>query len=196
METSRLLDQRWHVGSAADGAVTVADADGSAGLGRRRWMARSTGRISDEDDTARSGHRDGSNCTNLQQEAGRPCRQHRHRRHFDIPEALRRLSIARAIDELARCRRAELPIGEIASSLTRSGVGHGLSDRPMAFGFVTLGRIRGISLCASDLRRTWGRGADIHGPVAALMLTVISRDALLRMLYGPRLSRLCRRLSG
>jgi hypothetical protein len=67
---------------------------------------------------------------------------------------------------------------------------------PWPFGFVPLGRLRGISLRANDIFRVWGSGAEIRGPVAALMMTVTGRDALLHMLDGPGLPRLCRRLPG
>jgi uncharacterized protein (TIGR03083 family) len=56
---------------------------------------------------------------------------------------------------------------------------------PWPFGFVPLGRLRGISLRADDVRRVWGSGAEIVGPAAALMMAVSGRTALLRMLDGP-----------
>ncbi|WP_297592208.1 maleylpyruvate isomerase family mycothiol-dependent enzyme [Mycobacterium sp.] len=64
------------------------------------------------------------------------------------------------------------------------------------FGFVPLGRLRGISLRASDISRVWGSGAEIRGPVAALMMTVAGRTALVHMLDGPGLPRIIRRLRG
>jgi hypothetical protein len=64
------------------------------------------------------------------------------------------------------------------------------------FGFVPLGRLRGISLHAGDIGRVWGSGAEIRGPVAALMMAVAGRTALLCMLDGPGLPRLVQRLSG
>jgi uncharacterized protein (TIGR03083 family) len=150
--------------------------------------------------------------------------------------ALRRRSMARAIDELAR-RRAELPAAEIVASLRRcadrridpplfgpldpladvlvhSGdirIPLGLPFEPepqraalamdfltgwWPFGFVPLGRLRGISLHAGDIGRVWGSGAEIRGPVAALMMAVAGRTALLCMLDGPGLPRLVQRLSG
>ncbi|OMC47126.1 maleylpyruvate isomerase family mycothiol-dependent enzyme [Mycobacterium sp. IS-1264] len=65
---------------------------------------------------------------------------------------------------------------------------------PWPFGFVPLGRLRGISLRANDIRRTWGRGAEIRGPVAALMMAVSGRTALLHRLEGPGLARLLERV--
>lgn len=148
--------------------------------------------------------------------------------------AVRRGSMARAIDELAR-RRARLPSSEIAASL------HGCADRPISpplfgpldpladilvhggdiriplglpfdpdpqlaalamefltgpwpFGFVSVRRLQGIRLCADDIRRTWGSGAEIRGPVAALMMAACGRTALLHLLDGPGVPRLRRRL--
>jgi uncharacterized protein (TIGR03083 family) len=150
--------------------------------------------------------------------------------------AVRRGSLARAIDELAR-RGAQLPTAEVAANL------HGCADRrispplfgpldpladvlvhsgdikiplglpfepdprlaalamefltgPWPLGFVPPRRLRGISLRASDIGQAWGRGAEIHGPVAALMMGVCGRAAWLHLLDGPGLPRLRRRLSG
>ena len=148
--------------------------------------------------------------------------------------ALRRHSMACAIDELAR-RQAQLPAAEIADGLRRCAdrrfspplfgpldpladvLVHGGDIRipiglpfrpdpqlaalamdfltgPWPFGFVPLRRLRGISLHANDIRRTWGRGAEIRGPVAALMLAVSGRRALLHLLDGPGLPLLRHRL--
>jgi len=150
--------------------------------------------------------------------------------------ALRRGSMARAIDELAR-HRARLPVAEIVASL------RGCADRPISpplagpldpladvlvhggdiriplalpfrpdpllaalamdfltgpwpFGFVPLGRRRGISLRATDIRGEWGTGAEIRGPVAALMMAISGRTALLHLLDGPGLPRLRERVAG
>jgi uncharacterized protein (TIGR03083 family) len=150
--------------------------------------------------------------------------------------ALRRASLGRAIDELAR-RRAALPATEIADDL-RQNADHPLSPpvfgpldpladilvhggdimiplglpftpmlersvwaldfltRPWRFGFVPLGRLRGICLRATDIDRTWGKGAEIRGPAAALMMSVSGRTALLHMLAGPGLPVLRQRLCG
>ncbi|ORV98302.1 maleylpyruvate isomerase family mycothiol-dependent enzyme [Mycobacterium kyorinense] len=150
--------------------------------------------------------------------------------------ALRRGSMARAIDELAR-RGAQLSAAEIAANLHRcaarpispplfgpldpladvlvhSGditIPLGLPFRPdpqlaalamdfltgpWPFGFVPLGRLRGISLRATDISRVWRSGAEIRGPVSALMMATCGRTALLHLLEGPGLPRLCQRMSG
>jgi uncharacterized protein (TIGR03083 family) len=66
---------------------------------------------------------------------------------------------------------------------------------PTPFGFLPRRRLRGISLCATDVDRTWGRGAEISGPASALMMTVLGRDALRHRLDGPGLPILLGRLS-
>jgi uncharacterized protein (TIGR03083 family) len=149
--------------------------------------------------------------------------------------ALRRASLARAIDDLAR-RRAKLSAEQIAFDL-RQHADHPLSPplfgpldpladilvhrgditiplglpfeqdpersalaldfltRPCRFGFVPLGRLRGITLRATDIDRTWRRGVEVRGPVAALMMSVCGRTALLNLLEGPGLPLLRRRLA-
>jgi uncharacterized protein (TIGR03083 family) len=148
--------------------------------------------------------------------------------------ALRRGSMARAIDELAR-RGARLSAAEIAANLHRCAdrqispplfgpldpladvLVHGGDIRiplglpfapdpqlaalamdfltgPWPFGFVPLGRLRGISLRANDICRAWGSGAEIRGPVAALMMAVSGRTPLLHLLDGPGLPQLRWRL--
>jgi len=149
--------------------------------------------------------------------------------------AVRRGSLARAIDELAQGRAqlptAEIvaslrrcadhpvspplfgPLGPLADSLVHSGdirIPLGLPFEPDAqlaaqamdfltgrwpIGFVRLGRLRGIRLSATDVGRTWRAGADIRGPVAALMMSVSGRSALLDALDGPGLPLLRHRLS-
>jgi uncharacterized protein (TIGR03083 family) len=66
---------------------------------------------------------------------------------------------------------------------------------PWPFGFVPLGRLRGISLRGTDIGRVWGKGAEICGPAAALMMAVGGRAALLDTLNGPGLQLLRDRLS-
>ena len=148
--------------------------------------------------------------------------------------AVRRGSLARAIDELAQGRAqlptAEIvaslrrcadhpvspplfgPLGPLADSLVHSGdirIPLGLPFEPDAqltalaldfltgrwpIGFLPLGRLRRIRLSATDVNRTWREGAEISGPVAALMMSVCGRAALLEMLDGPGLSLLRQRL--
>ena len=61
-------------------------------------------------------------------------------------------------------------------------------------GFLPVGRLRRIRLSATDVNRTWREGAEISGPIAALMMSACGRAALLQMLDGPGLSLLRRRL--
>ena len=149
--------------------------------------------------------------------------------------AVRRGSLARAVDEFAQ-RRGQLPAAEIAATLRKranyrlsppvfgpvgpladilihSGdirIPLGLSFNPDAgqvacaldfltglwpFGFVPLGRLSGIRLTDSQTGRSWGQGAEIRGPAAALMMTVSGRTALLDTLDGPGLQPLHQRLA-
>jgi uncharacterized protein (TIGR03083 family) len=149
--------------------------------------------------------------------------------------AVRRGSMARAIDEMAR-HRAQQPAAEIVASLRACAdrpispplfgpldpladvLVHGADIRlplglpfepdpqsaalamefltgPWPFGFVPLGRLRGIRLHGSDIERTWGSGAEGRGPVSALMLAISGRTALLDLLDGPGLPLLRRRVA-
>ena len=67
---------------------------------------------------------------------------------------------------------------------------------PTPFGFIPRNRLRGIRLHATDLDRTWGDGPELRGPGAALMMTVLGRDALVPALDGPGLPVLRHRQSG
>jgi uncharacterized protein (TIGR03083 family) len=62
-------------------------------------------------------------------------------------------------------------------------------------GFVPLSRLRGIRLSANDIGRSWREGADVVGPVAALMMSVCGRTASLDALTGPGSTLLRGRLS-
>jgi uncharacterized protein (TIGR03083 family) len=148
--------------------------------------------------------------------------------------ALRRRSMARAIDQLAR-RRAQSPVAEIVGAL-RDNADYRLSPPlfgpldPLAdilvhggdiriplglpftpdpelvglamdfltgtwpFGFVPLGQLRGIRLCANDIAQCWGTGLEIRGPAAALMMAVSGRTVLLPVLEGPGVDVLRRRM--
>jgi len=66
---------------------------------------------------------------------------------------------------------------------------------PWPFGFVPLGRLWGISLRGTDIDQSWGRGMEVHGPAAALMMAVSGRTALLHLLDGQGLPLLRTRLS-
>jgi uncharacterized protein (TIGR03083 family) len=63
-------------------------------------------------------------------------------------------------------------------------------------GFVPLGRLRGIRWQATDLDRTWGKGSEIRGRAADLMMATVGRTAVLDALDGPGLPVLRERISG
>lgn len=67
---------------------------------------------------------------------------------------------------------------------------------PWPFGFVPLGRLRGLSLHATDVDRVWRTGREVKGPAAALMMAVAGRTVLLDQLDGPGLPLLRSRILG
>ena len=64
-----------------------------------------------------------------------------------------------------------------------------------ALGFVPRRRLRGLCLQATDIDRCWGEGAEVRGPVAALMMAACGRVALVHLLDGPGLPMLRDRLT-
>ncbi len=66
---------------------------------------------------------------------------------------------------------------------------------PRPLGFVPRGRLRGIALHSNDIGRSWGTGAEIHGPAALLMMAAAGRTDALAMLEGPGVGVLRKRLS-
>ena len=64
-----------------------------------------------------------------------------------------------------------------------------------AFDMVAPGQLRGISLRANENGRVWGKGAEIRGPAAALMMAAAGRTALIDALDGPGVATLRQRLS-
>jgi uncharacterized protein (TIGR03083 family) len=66
---------------------------------------------------------------------------------------------------------------------------------PWPFGFVPVGLLRGLSLQATDVDRTWRQGAQIRGTARALMMCVAGRNVLSDELDGPGLA-LLRQRSG
>jgi hypothetical protein len=60
---------------------------------------------------------------------------------------------------------------------------------------VPLRRLRGIRLCANDIKRTWRDGEEISGPAAALTLAVCGRTSFIDQLDGPGLPLLRQRIS-
>jgi uncharacterized protein (TIGR03083 family) len=136
------------------------------------------------------------------------------RRRAHLPAA----DIAAGLHRLADRRYWRPPprghIGPLADVLVHSGdmrIPLGLSFDPdpqlavaaldfltglSAFDMVTPGNLRGISLRATDVGRVWGKGAEVRGPVAALMMAAAGRGALVDALKGPGLATLRQRLSG
>jgi uncharacterized protein (TIGR03083 family) len=66
---------------------------------------------------------------------------------------------------------------------------------PVPIGLVPLGRLRGISWHAIDMDRTWGKGQEIRGRAAELLMATVGRTTVLGALDGPGLPLLRRRIS-
>jgi hypothetical protein len=67
---------------------------------------------------------------------------------------------------------------------------------PVPIGLVPLRRLRGIRWQANDIDRTWGKGQEIRGRAAELLMAAVGRTAVLDALDGPGLALLRRRISG
>jgi uncharacterized protein (TIGR03083 family) len=67
---------------------------------------------------------------------------------------------------------------------------------PVPIGLVPLGRLRGLSWRSTDIDRTWGKGPEIRGRAADLMIAAVGRTATLNALDGPGLPLLRQRISG
>lgn len=65
---------------------------------------------------------------------------------------------------------------------------------PWRFAFVPRSLTKGLCFDATDVQRVWGRGLQISGPAAALMMAAAGRTALLDTLEGPGVPTLRRRL--
>jgi uncharacterized protein (TIGR03083 family) len=66
---------------------------------------------------------------------------------------------------------------------------------PRPLGFVPRGRLRAIALHSTDIGKSWGTGAAIHGPAALLMMAATGRVGVLGLLDGPGVAVLGKRLS-
>lgn len=75
-------------------------------------------------------------------------------------------------------------------------VAMGFMTGPVPLGMVPLRRLRGIRFCANDIDAHWGRGAEIHGSGALLMMAAVGRLPALDGLSGPGVTVLRKRISG
>src|SRR5579884_1071821 len=66
---------------------------------------------------------------------------------------------------------------------------------PVPIGLVPLGRLRGIRFKATDMDRTWGKGQEIRGRAADLLMATVGRTATFDTLDGPGLPLLRQRVS-
>lgn len=66
---------------------------------------------------------------------------------------------------------------------------------PRPLGFVPRKRLRGLCLQPTDVDLSWGEGAEVRGPVGALMMAACGRVALVHLLDGPGVPMLLDRLT-
>jgi uncharacterized protein (TIGR03083 family) len=67
---------------------------------------------------------------------------------------------------------------------------------PMPLGLVPPGRLRGLRLQATDIDKAWGKGREIRGRTADLLMATVGRTTVLDALDGPGLALLRQRISG
>ena len=67
---------------------------------------------------------------------------------------------------------------------------------PFPNGLAPPGRLRGLSWQATDIDRRWGKGPEIRGRTADLLMATVGRTATLDSLDGPGLPLLRQRISG
>ena len=67
---------------------------------------------------------------------------------------------------------------------------------PLPLGLVPRGRLRGIRWQAADIDRGWGKGPEIRGRAADLLMAAVGRTATLDAVDGPGLPLLLQRISG
>jgi uncharacterized protein (TIGR03083 family) len=98
-------------------------------------------------------------------------------------------------DVLAHSGDIRIPLGlAFEPERERAALALDFLTGPTPFGFVPRGRLRGIRLQANDIDRAWGQGAELRGPIAALMMGALGRTVLLPELDGPGLAILRQRL--
>jgi uncharacterized protein (TIGR03083 family) len=66
---------------------------------------------------------------------------------------------------------------------------------PVPLGLVKMGQNRGIRWQATDIDQTWGKGPEIRGRTADLLIAAVGRTATLDALDGPGLPLLQQRIS-
>ena len=114
-----------------------------------------------------------------------------HQYWYPPPQA----ASARLAEVLCHCGDIRIPLGvpfEPDPQLTATALD--FLTGPLAFGFVPWGRLRGLRLHATDIDRAWGKGQEIRGGAAQLMMAALGRTATLDALDGPGLALLRQRM--
>ena len=115
-----------------------------------------------------------------------------HQYWYPPPQA----ASARLAEVLCHCGNIRIPLGvpfEPDPQLTATALD--FLTGPLALGFVPWGRLRGLRLHATDIDRAWGKGQEIRGGAAELMMAALGRTATLDALDGPGLALLRQRMS-
>jgi len=97
---------------------------------------------------------------------------------------------------LAHSGDIRIPLGlPLELDLQPTAVALDFLTGPVPIGLVPLGRLRGIRLHATDMDRTWGKGQEIRGRAAELLMAAVGRPAVLDALDGPGAPLLHQRMS-
>lgn len=71
----------------------------------------------------------------------------------------------------------------------------GFLTGPLPLGLVPVGRLRGISWQATDIDQAWGKGPEIRGRTAELLMAAVGRTSTLDAVDGPGVQLLRERMS-
>jgi hypothetical protein len=114
-----------------------------------------------------------------------------HQYWYPPPQA----ASARLAEVLAHSGDIRIPLGlpfESDPQLTDAALD--FLTGPVSLGLVPWRRLRGLRLHAIDIDRAWGKGQEIQGEAAKLMMAAFGRTATLDALEGPGLRLLRQRI--
>jgi len=114
-----------------------------------------------------------------------------HQYLYPLPQA----ASARLAEVLSHSGDIRIPLGlpfEPDPQLTATALD--FLTGPVSLPFVPWGRLRGLRLHATDIDRAWGKGQEIRGKAAELMMVAVGRTATLDALDGAGLPLLRQRI--
>ena len=115
-----------------------------------------------------------------------------HQYWYPPPQA----ASARLAEVLAHSGDIRIPLGfAFKPDLQLTATALAFLTGPVSLGLVPWGRLRGLRLHATDIDRAWGKGQEIRGNAAELMMAAFGRTATMDALGGPGLSLLRERIS-